>query len=94
MDQVAINISHQSKHAKNEMTTQDEVLKLAEAAGWGDETIISLAKGNPCFTKLITLAKQSAYEDAASLLERSCPPEVYVWVAAEKIRNRAKEMVK
>jgi len=83
-------------------TKQEDVLRLAKAAGLLHYLQVNRKFGFTfpfesshasidVIAKLIALAKQSAYEDAASLLERSCPPEVYVWVAAEKIRNRAKE---
>ena len=78
---------------ENEMN-HDEVLKLCEAAGIKDLCNVFPGHIGNKVIKLIALSKAAAYEDAASLLESSCPPEVYVWVAAEKIRNRANEVTK
>ena len=97
------------------MTNQNEVLRLAEAAdlfrsrdqdNQYDIWILDLRE----LTKLITLAKQSAYEDAAklceSLAEKYAAQEYYrhpelqtsaeigILDAADAIRNRADEVTK
>ena len=78
------------------MTTQDEVLKLCEAAGqevgWYESGKAEYSPAICTLTRLITLAKQSAYEDAAKLCEQyfdSNPRNI-----ATKIRNRANEVTK
>ena len=91
------------------MTNQDEVLKLAEAAGFEVEDTSVYVESWPgefthvtkMLTKLIALAKQSAYEDAAKLCEQTNEfdenPDCWGWHSkdySQAIRNRANEVTK